>query len=64
MKSQKVIDELNQEIYELKVKIDDLNETRRPWPMYDQVIGSPQDRLQTRKEILEILRDTELSINY
>lgn len=63
MKSKKVRYDFDVEIASLEEKIRYYDRIRPRWDIYDDVIGSPQDRLETRKEILEILRDAELSIN-
>jgi hypothetical protein len=61
---QNLLKEFQVAIDQIQAEIDHLNETRLPWPMYDEVLGIPQDKLEVRKNILEALRDADLKLSY
>lgn len=58
-KKQMLKEDFNNEISRLADKIKYLDETRKPWSLYDNWIGTPQDKLKMRIEILETLRDSD-----
>ncbi len=53
--------DFDNEISTLCEKIKYLDETRKPWPVYDRWIGTPQDKLRSRMLILQTLRDSSFT---
>jgi hypothetical protein len=54
-------EDFRREISFLEYRIRYLDENRKPYPMYDYWIGTPQDKLRTKVSILEFLRDNNFS---
>jgi hypothetical protein len=57
MKSKPILAEFDHEISRLEKQVNHLEKTRRRYPIYDDVIGAPQDKILTRISFLELLRD-------
>jgi len=57
----KLIDDFDQEISSVEEEIIHLDKNRKPWPMYDQWLGTPQDRLRNKIGILEFLKNYSFS---
>jgi hypothetical protein len=57
VESRPILSEFDHEISRLERQVDHLDKTRRRYPIYDDVIGSPQDKILTRIIFLELLRD-------